>query len=322
MNHLDKHSPRFCKGSLIIKGNSLPHRNFLPDKNPPFLCKADNVLVLGIVRKSYHIDPECLRLGNKHLRVRAGEGPAHPLRNLLVERNTAHKHRLTIEEDFLSLDLDVPETDPLADTVIGTGNSHIVKFWILPAPPLKSRHRERDGGRSKRICRDSLPYIQFRNLNATFQRPFFRKFHRGVHKVRPVLVQPDEIVLDKHPGSLHKHNIPGDSAVVPPVEIHCRNSVRGAAVAHLDAEEIVFLLQFPGHLNLERSETTLVLSNEFSVEIDPAPVADGPEVKEVALRSLRSVKMAGVPHRPFVVFQLRRLGVPVPGHIQTHSAFE
>ncbi len=113
VKHLREHAKRLVHSSSILKINTLPYRYFLPEDDSHLLCHADNVLILRIMRKPYHIHTQSLGLRKKHSGIRLGIGPSHALRNLLMERNAAHECRFSVDEDTGSVHIDIPETDLL-----------------------------------------------------------------------------------------------------------------------------------------------------------------------------------------------------------------
>ena len=113
VKHFGEHAERLVHGSGILEIDSLPYRNFLPEDDSHLLGHADNVLILRIMRKPYHIHAQSLGLGKEHGGIRLGICPSHALWNLLMERDAAHERRFSVDEDTGSIHIDVPETDLL-----------------------------------------------------------------------------------------------------------------------------------------------------------------------------------------------------------------
>ena len=124
-----------------------------------------------------------------------------------------------------------------------------------------------------------------------------------------------------HLGNAQEHDFTGDSAVIPPVERHGRNSLRTAFVVYFESDEVVPFPEEGGDIGLERGERAVVLRHLLSVEPHAASHAHAREIQDTPAAFLTGgIEMAGVPYGPFIPAQAFILVVPVSRNIQFQSA--
>lgn len=282
------------------------------------------MFVLRVVRQTDHVAAECLGLAEQHHGVGLGVCPAHALGDLFVERDRLEEHGRAVEDDLFALGADIAEPDRLLHPVAVRGDDHPVKFRIGGGPALQSPDPERRRGRTGRSGSDGPVYVQFGNLDPYGRSGSgARQLHIGVDPVVGILAEADEIVPDKGVGHADEHHVARDAAVVPPVEGHRRDGVRGAGVVDLHGQKVAFGLEAARHLDLKGCESAFMGADLLAVEVDPAAVADGPEMEELPPAGLLGgVEPPGIPHRAFVVFQLGHLAVPVRGNVEPQAVVE
>ena len=316
---------RSLRQSLLIgEVDGLPHGYLLPEHEAHALGLPHDVLVLLVMRQSYHVRSEVARFREKHHRVARRTGTAHALGYFLMERDAAKEHGLAVEQYLRALGFDVAEAYLVGHAVAVGRQLHAVKPRVVGRPAAQALDFE---------LRMSLAFSVGSQRNVAFQlRQAYlylpsghrlRQLRVDMDKVCAVFVKTDEVIADVGFGQGDEHYVARYAAVVPPVERHRRYGVLLPAVVHLNNEQVVALFQLARNLELERSERAFMASYLLAVQVDVAAVAHSGEVKEVALAAngLR-VEVAGVPNGALVVFQFGCLRVPIARHIEAQAVLK
>ena len=197
-DHFADHAPGLLPGLAVGEVDALPDGNLLPEQEAHLLGQPNDVFVLGVVGQADHVAAEGTGFRKQHHGVRLGEGPAHALRDLLVETDGLEEQRRAVEADVLALDPDVAEADPLLHPVAVRGDDHPVAFRICRGPAFEFLHPERHRGRALVVRDGGFANVQFRDFDPDGSaRCRAGQLHVGRDPVGGILVEADEIVLDE-----------------------------------------------------------------------------------------------------------------------------
>src|SRR5688572_25079150 len=123
--------------------------------------------------------------------------------------------------------------------------------------------------------------------------------------------------MNKRGWRFDKLHLTRESAIVPPIRHQRRHRITPAFVIDFNDEKIPSLPNQPRYLEIERSETTFMLPDLLTVQINIRNVIRRTEVHEKPrVRLALIIKRLLVPNRPFVKEQLVRLRVPIARDLQ------
>ena len=133
----------------------------------------------------------------------------------------------------------------------------------------------------------------------------------------------EAVVVDELGGEFDEGDVAGEAAVVPPVGLEGGNAVGDASVVDGEDDEVFSVFEDAGEFTVEGGVAALVLADFFGVDPDEGAVVGCADVEEGSGVGFGGVfEVLLVPNGAFVIEELRALGVPVAGNLESAGVGE
>ena len=196
------------------------------------------------MRQTNHIYSQCFGFIQQHGSIRFRESASHSLRYFFMERNATHEHGFTVQINIGTLHRNITKTYLFRYAISSRSNPDFVQFRGIGRPTLKLLHCFHSFRLSFRIGIQLECDFQFgngyRNLLAGFLlgEPYFSN-----QSIRLFFIQLDDIFFNISLRSSYKQYIASDTAIVPPIERQCGNSIFDTAIIDFYCQEIITFFQ-------------------------------------------------------------------------------
>ena len=289
-------------------------RHLRPHHQAELVRDARHVLIVRIMREPHEVAAELLRPAKQQPRVLLGMRAPAAQRILLVQRDSAQKYRLAVEQDVRASHGDAAKANALPDPIVVGRELDIVETRIARRPHL-------EGARCDVERRDATRVAQRANANAGLGN---RQRHAHTRRLRTVELDARDDSVARTRRQLHgivanigrrrldDRHVARQATVVPPIGVDRRYALDPARVVDLDHERVAACGEHAGHLELERREAADVATELAAVQIHVRLVVGRPEVHEHPPPGGRCVvELAAIPDRALVVVEPLVLRVPV-----------
>src|ERR1035441_10289612 len=115
--------------------------------------------------------------------------------------------------------------------------------------------------------------------------------------MKTALRQLHGIILNEDCRHFNQHHVARNSAIAPPVELQGRHGVGASRVADFDNQKVVAVAQDRSRLEIERRESTFVLPQLLSIQVNGGLVIRRAEVnKDPGVSPLVITELPPVPY--------------------------
>src|SRR5690242_11528924 len=273
---------------------------------------------MRIVRETSVVGAKFLHPSQESSYVIVGISAAGTIWSFGMDADSTQKDRLPIQENLRAARFDGAKSDLIFQRILAGTDGHSVQLGIVRRPQLQTGRMKRNFGATIRSGPRSLREVLLWNLDGDL-----RAWSSTIH-MNPSIEfrfgtasELQSVIIDECVGHFEERYIARDSAVIPPIGLEGRNSIRETRVIDRNDGKVSAIAQKIRDLAVKRREAALILASLLAVDPDVRAVIRRSHMEEDATRRCATViKVLLVPNRALVEKERITLRVPIPGNMQ------